>query len=71
MANLLDLGAVFGEKIRGRFVQSAMISKELQSKLSTHNKNQQLTFFSGHCSSTQGRGTEAQNGSRKTPITSL
>ncbi|KAI6173123.1 SAND domain and SAND domain-like-containing protein [Aphelenchoides besseyi] len=42
MANLLDLGAVFGEKIRTRFVQSAlessMISKELQLALALQRK---------------------------------
>ncbi|KAI6192035.1 SAND domain and SAND domain-like-containing protein [Aphelenchoides bicaudatus] len=39
MANLLDLGAVFGEKIRGRFVQSALISKELQMAIALQNKD--------------------------------
>jgi hypothetical protein len=42
MANLLDLGAIFGEKIRGRFVQSTLISKELQSK------SFKLKLFVGH-----------------------
>jgi hypothetical protein len=39
MANLLDLGSVFGEKIRGRFVQSSLMSKELQSKLFSISNN--------------------------------
>lgn len=79
MANLLDLGAVFGEKIRGRFVQSALISKELQSKFNTTRKvslqvfqnNNNLLFFSGYCSPTQRRGTKTQIGSRQTSISSL
>ncbi|KAI6207198.1 SAND domain and SAND domain-like-containing protein [Aphelenchoides fujianensis] len=43
MANLLDLGAVFGEKIRARFLQSALesslISKELQMAMALQRKD--------------------------------
>jgi hypothetical protein len=66
MANLLDLGAVFGEKIRGRFVQSALESslanKELQSRVILRSFEYH-ELFSGRRSSTQARRTKAQDAS--------
>jgi hypothetical protein len=66
MANLLDLGAVFGEKIRGRFVQSALESslanKELQSR-GFFKSSKYNDLFSGRRSSTQARRTEAEDAS--------
>lgn len=66
MANLLDLGAVFGDKIRARFMQSALesslISKELQSGYSFNQilRSHDMNDCSGDGFATQRRRRQAE-----------